>query len=129
MSLESQIEKLTKAIETLNATLLSTTNSAVKTEQATVVKTEQATVVKTEQLPVVKAEQLPVVEPVVPVKTEQAAPTHADIKDACLALSRKGKKQEAKGLLGSYGAVKAADIPTDKIELVLSKLTTMLEAL
>lgn len=50
--------------------------------------------------------------------------THDDLKAACLAKSREetGNKAKIKALLKSYGAVKAVDVPEDKLCEVIGKI-------
>lgn len=96
MSLEVKIEELTKAVEAL--TLVMSKGSAQVAEKA---KTE------------VVEEQLEIVE---------QALNHDDLKAKCLEVARKGKKAEVKGVLASYDAVKAVDVPVAKIAEVIEKL-------
>lgn len=94
MSLEIKIEQLTKAVEAL--TLVMSKGSAPVAEKAEVVE-----------------EQLEIVE---------QALNHDDLKAKCLEVARKGKKAEVKGVLASYDAVKAVDVPVAKIAEVIEKL-------
>lgn len=96
MSLEIKIEQLTKAVEAL--TLVMSKGSAPVAEKA---KTE------------VVEEQLEIVEQTL---------NHDDLKAKCLEVARKGKKAEVKGVLASYDAVKAVDVPVAKIAEVIEKL-------
>lgn len=96
MSLETKIEQLTKAVEAL--TLVMSEGSAPVAEKA---KTE------------VVEEQLEIVEQTL---------NHDDLKAKCLEVARKGKKAEVKGVLASYDAVKAVDVPVAKIAEVIEKL-------
>lgn len=96
MSLETKIEQLTKAVEAL--TLVMSKGSSSVAEKA---KNE------------VVEEQLEIVE---------QALNHDDLKAKCLEVARKGKKAEVKGVLASYDAVKAVDVPVAKIAEVIEKL-------
>ena len=97
MSLEIKIEQLTKAVEALTL-VMSKDSAPVVAEKA---KTE------------VVEEQLEIVE---------QALNHDDLKAKCLEVARKGKKAEVKGVLASYDAVKAVDVPVAKIAEVIEKL-------
>ena len=62
------------------------------------------------------------IEPVdVPAPT---APTHDDLKAACLSAVRDdvGNKSKLKSLLSEYGANKAVDVPGDKLAEVIAKI-------
>ena len=63
-----------------------------------------------------------------PKKEDKPTPkkelTHTDLKDACLTSARSDAKNrdKLKALLKEYGAVKAVDVPVDKIEEVIGKI-------
>ena len=58
------------------------------------------------------------------VKEEVKTLTHDDLKQACLTSARANADNRAKlkALLKTYGAVKAVDVPADKINEVISKI-------
>lgn len=106
MSLESKIEKLTKAIELLTVAVQSGQVSAPAEVKETVEDTVQ------------KLDAEIVKEPV----EETVKRNHDDLKKVCLAVARSGKKQEVKDVLANYDAVKAVDVALDKIDEVIGKL-------
>ena len=59
-----------------------------------------------------------------PVVAEYAEQTHADLKDACLKSARSDSKNrdKLKGLLKEYNAVKAVDVPADKLAEVIARI-------
>ena len=59
-----------------------------------------------------------------PVVAEYVEQTHADLKDACLKSARSDSKNrdKLKGLLKEYNAVKAVDVPADKLAEVIARI-------
>jgi len=101
--LETEIKKLTKAIEALTAAV-EAQGVAVEQPKAEEPKTEQP-------------------------KAEQPEPTitHDEVKDLCLKISRadRSKKPAIKSLLSEYGANTVAQVATE----LLAELKTKLEGL
>jgi hypothetical protein len=57
-------------------------------------------------------------------KTETKTYTHDDLKALCMSKSREdtANKAKLKALLSSYGAVKASDVPNDKLAEIIAKI-------
>ena len=91
MSLESQIERLTAAIEKLNSNI----ETALNTPVAAPVQPEQ-----------------PKQADATPPPAEAPALSFKDVQDQCLALSRKDAKNKAviRALLDEFGASKVSDL-------------------
>lgn len=108
MSLENEIQRLTAAIEKLNANLeavLATPLPAPTAEPVQAVET--ATEKKSQPEPVKTGESKPV--------------DFAEVQSRCLALSRQGKKDAIRALLDDFGASKVSDLG-DKLATFADKL-------
>ena len=103
MSLETKIEELTKAITHLSAVMES---------------------LRINSEPMIGA-PTPVPEPKEEVL--QQVQTHDDLKKLCLSTVRKlpNLKDAVKGLLESYGAAKANEVPSDKIGECMDKIAAL----
>lgn len=86
---------------------------------AKVTPTDEAVVKKSSKKKAVEK-----VEEVVGQVEEVKTFTHADLKAACLTSARadSDNRDKLKALLKTYGAVKAVDVPKDKLEEVITKI-------
>lgn len=104
MSLETEIKKLTAAIETLNTTMQAHSVSAPPI---------------VEQVPTVEeTPQLELEEP-----KEEETTTHDQLRDLFMSKSRENPKLKApiKKLLGSYGATKVTDVKESDLKFIMEK--------
>ena len=111
MSLETKIEKLTVAIEAL--TLALTSGAQVQT---TPVAEETA-----KAKPKAKAKAKPKAEKEPEAKSATLTVTLEDVKEELLKAARRGRKDEAKTLLGEFGATKVSQLKESDYEEVVNK--------
>lgn len=130
--LETEIKKLTQAVETLNETLIRMNPNAffVLPEPIDELIEEHS---KAEEIVEEQKVDEAEVEVVHPNQTEMKFEepvdvlTHENLKDVCLAKVREDMKFKPtiKALLAEYGAMKAADVPVEKIGEVINKIEAM----
>lgn len=114
MSLENEIKELRASIITLTEVIVNMQKAAPAVEEvATPEKKKKAVETVTEPESSTKSKTV--------VAT---AKTHNDLKSVCLKVARAadGNKAKVKSVLADYDAVKASDVPTDKIAEVIEKV-------
>ena len=109
MSLETEIKKLTAAIETLNATIKNQESS-----QPVVVGEPAIDELPLDVVEVTKEE---------PAKTASESFTHDQLRDLLMSKSRENPNLKAtiKDLLSKYGATKVADVKESDLKFIVEK--------
>ncbi|AUR82039.1 coil containing protein [Vibrio phage 1.017.O._10N.286.55.C11] len=113
MSLENEIKELRASIITLTEVIANMQNAATTVEVGKAEKKKKSVETVTEQESSTKSKTV--------VAT---AKTHEDLKATCLKVARAadGNKAKVKAVLADYYAVKASDVPSDKIAEVIEKV-------
>lgn len=115
MSLENEIKELRASITTLIEVIANMQTAAPAVEVVPVKKNVSVETV-TEQESSTKSKVVDA-----PVKT------HEDLKATCLKVARAvaGNKEKVKAILATYDAVKATDVPADKIGEAIEKIEAL----